>query len=295
MMRKFIRINIRSVITIRNYIHTFIDFNNLELFLSAPEIQLQSKSSKSMLVQVFSAVNDAKMIRETVRRIEEKYPAAIICGATTLGEIAYGCLQLNSIVLSMTFFNSTAILPICKPCSSGKERETGADLIRSIYATGDRIAGVLLFATPMRIDLADVFSGIQTEPIDFPVFGGGAGAYDLTQDSLVFCGDNILDSGIVAIAFLGDELHIYSDSHLGWQPLTREMTVTDCDGRLVKTVDNQSVYDLYNKYLNIKQDDDFFLNVLEFPFILKRDGLYCGARAFLPQRRRFCRICCRCA
>ena len=260
------------MITIRNYIHTFIDFNNLELFLSAPEMQLQAESAKSMLVQVFSAINDAEMVRETVQRVEGKYPAAIICGATTLGEIAYGCLQLNSIVLSMTFFDSTAILPICKPCISGKERETGEDLIQNIYAVGGRIAGVLLFATPLRIDLAEVFSGMQTKPIDFPVFGGGAGAYDLTQESLVFCGGDILESGIVVIAFFGDELHIYSDSHLGWQPLTREMTVTDCDGRLVKTVDNQSVYDLYNKYLNIKQGDDFFLNVLEFPFILKRDG-----------------------
>jgi diguanylate cyclase (GGDEF)-like protein len=50
------------------------------------------------------------------------------------------------------------------------------------------------------------------------------------------------------------------------------MRITEVDGLLVKSVDNRPAFDVYQRYLNIPNDQDFFLNALEFPFLIERDG-----------------------
>ncbi len=256
----------------KNYIYTFRGIGNLTSFLSTSQMQIHAKESKSMLIQIFSSQSDMKLLKATIDIIEEILPQAIIVGSTTVGEIAEGCLQLNTIVLSVSFFHSTLIHPILKSCSSGEETITGKELIQNIYISQGPIAGVLLLATPLHFNLAAVFQGMLMKDITFPVFGGGAGVYDSSENSLIFCGNHFLNSGIIAVVFLSDQLQIYANSHLGWQPLTKEMTVTESDGMLVKTVDHMPAFHLYNRYLNIKEEDEFFLNVLEFPFLLERNG-----------------------
>ena len=233
----------------KNYIHTFSDFNSLDRFLAKSELRALAKISGSMLVQIFSASGEAELIRGIVHRISEKYPDAVIAGVTTAGEINRGSLNLNSIVLSFSVFSDTSVKPVVLACQNGMERETGEELIRLIHGTGDRIAGVLLLATPRSVDMTDLFAGMHQEPIPFPVFGGGAGYYDEAQPALVFSGDEILESGVIAVVFIGDTLQFYASSHLGWQPLTKEMTVTDSDGIQVNTIDNLPALDLYKKYL----------------------------------------------
>lgn len=257
----------------KHYIHTFSDFNSLERFLAKSEMQALAKISRSMLVQIFSASGDTELIRRIVNRISQKYPDAVIAGVTTAGEITGGSLKLNSIVLSFSVFSHTSVKPVVLTCRKGSEIEDGKDLIRLILDTGDQIAGVLLLATPRNVDMTVLFEGMHSRPIPFPVFGGGAGYYDEAQPALVFSGGDILENGVVAVVFLGDSLQFYASSHLGWQPLTKEMTVTDSDGIQVNTIDNQPAFELYQKYLGIKEEDHFFLNVLEFPFLVERDGL----------------------
>lgn len=266
----------------KNFIHTFSDLQNLELFLSNPDMQSLAKCSKSVLMQIFSASNDTELILEMVQKIREKYPEAVIAGATTVGEIAYGQLELNTTVLSLSFFDSTMLRAIHMPCPAGKENATGEDLTRKIFETDETIAGVLLLATPLTINLANLFDGMQNHAIDFPVFGGGAGIYDYSANSLVFCENIFLYEGIVAVVFQGSDLHIYADSYLGWQPLTKEMTITDSDGVWIKTVDNMPIYDLYKKYLDINEENTFFHNVLEFPILLERDGFTVARVPFAP-------------
>jgi diguanylate cyclase (GGDEF)-like protein len=256
----------------KNYIHTFTDFKHLQRFMAKSEMHALSKISKSMLVQIFSASGDTELIREIVHRISDKYPHAVIAGVTTAGEITDGHMKLNSIVMSFSVFSETSVKPVVLTCRKGAERDAGEELIRLICDTGVQIAGVLLLATPRSIDMPDLFAGMHSKPIPFPVFGGGAGYYDEGQPTLVFCGDDIHENGVVAVVFLGNSLNLYAASHLGWQPLTKEMTVTDSDGMQVNTIDGQPAYDLYKKYLGIKEEDNFFLNVLEFPFLVDREG-----------------------
>lgn len=91
-------------------------------------------------------------------------------------------------------------------------------------------------------------------------------------NSLVFSGSELFDKGAIAVVFSGTDLHIETKTYLGWRPLSRPMRVTKVNGLSVLRVDDQPAFDVYRRYLSIPNDDQFFLNALEFPFLFERDG-----------------------
>ncbi len=54
--------------------------------------------------------------------------------------------------------------------------------------------------------------------------------------------------------------------------ISKEMTVTDVDDMVVKTVDGKPAFEVYAHYLGIPNDSNFFLSALEFPFMFKRNN-----------------------
>lgn len=257
--------------------YTIKNINQLKAFLWSPKIHLNAKKAKSILVQVFSSQTDQAWIEKITHAIEVKLPTAILVGSTTAGEIVEGRLQIGKTVVSISFFETASIKPIFMSCSSGEEFKCGQYLSQTIDEPGSDIAGVLLLATPLSMNVANLVRGFSQKPHNYPMFGGGAGVYTLLNNSIqnnsmIFCGENHFRCGVIAVVFIGKDLHICSYTDLGWYPLSKEMTITEADGKIVKKIDGVSAFEIYQRYLKIKNDKDFFLNVLQFPFLLERNG-----------------------
>lgn len=265
----------------KNVTYSFTDFNKLKAFLLSHEIQSCYNASKSTLIQIFSSQDKVDLLIEIVATIEDIMPTTILVGTTSIGEILEGNLQVGTILLSISFFNDTVLKTITQTCISGNEFADGHELIQDLNNIKEEIAGVLILGTPLSTNISELFRGMSEKELSFPVFGGGAATYDLSRGAIVFCGTCFIDQGIVAVVFLSGELQIYVTSHLGWKPLSKEMTVTESWGKLVKTVDKKNAYDLYYKYLGIEENEKFYFNVLEFPFLLKRDNYIIARVPFL--------------
>lgn len=80
------------------------------------------------------------------------------------------------------------------------------------------------------------------------------------------------ESGLVLVAFRGEALRVEARSYLGWRPLSREMTITECLGLEVRRLDGEPAFDIYRRYLGIDDPQRFFLDALEFPLLLSRQG-----------------------
>ena len=59
----------------------------------------------------------------------------------------------------------------------------------------------------------------------------------------------------------------------GWKPLGRKFRVTKAEGTVLYELDGIPAYDVYNKYLNINNDENFFHNTLEFPLLYEYNGV----------------------
>jgi len=255
----------------KNLVHIYRDMNKLEKFLNTTEIQTYDRKSKSVLIQIFSSKNEQELLTKICKSIRNHMPLAHIVGTTTIGEIASGYMQLRKIVISFSFFYDTNISTFAYSCEN-EEAAYGEKLMQEILSISEKIAGILVFATPLTLGIDKVFQGMSGKEFSFPVFGGGAGSYDTSRTSKIFCDNEYMEKGMIAVVFIGKELQISVRFNLGWQPMGKEMVITKADGLVAKTIDNVDAFELYRKYLNIKNDENFFQNVLEFPLLVDRDG-----------------------
>jgi diguanylate cyclase (GGDEF)-like protein len=257
---------------VKHLSYTVTDLTSLQAILVSDEIRSCTAQSQSLLVQVYTAQTDPVWIRDISALIMSSLPSAVLVGATTVGELAHGRTLTGQTVVGFTFFAATKVTAIAQMCPVGDELQIGAELARQIDQVGIDIAGVLLLATPLSINAADLLAGLENSSRNYPVFGGGAGDYAAMSHSMVFTATDLFAHGAIAVVLTGSDLHVESRTYLGWRALSKEMTITEADGMLVKTVDGKPAFDVYRRYLDIPDDENFFLNALEFPFLFQRNG-----------------------
>lgn len=244
----------------------------IQTLLESSEFSSLVKSTSAVLVQVYCANKDVKQILETSRFVRSKIPQAIVVGATTVGEIVSGCSTTGKSIIGFTLFQSTNLTLVHQSVDKDFEVLAGQLIGSKIKSTAFDVKAVLLLSTPININAADLLKGIELTSPKYQLFGGGAGGYNTMAHSFVFCGSEIYEQGAVAVAMSGEQLNIDSQTYLGWRSLSKPMMITAVNGLTIETIDDKPAFDVYSKYLNIGNDDKFFLNALEFPFLLERNG-----------------------
>lgn len=253
--------------------HTSLVLRSLEqLQQLLTDLKPQAERARSILVQIYAARMEAEGIREIAGEIARQLPGSVVIGATTCGELAGGRTLFSETVIGLSFFDSTAAHPIVIDCASGEEGRAGAELAHRIGQLDD-VGAVLLLSTPLSLDVSALLRAMEVSGGDYPVFGGGAADYGAMARSFLLSGTELRESGAIAVALMGRDLHVESRTYLGWRPMSKEMTVTSVDGMVVKTVDGKPAFDLYHRYLGIPNDGNFYTNTLEFPLLFERDGL----------------------
>lgn len=227
---------------------------------------------QSQLVQIYSAKNDSKWYQAIGSEIRRVFPSSVIIGASSVGEICDGKMFTDSTVIIFSCFESSSINVFSYESPIGSETNIGKELVKKVEKLGVNVKGMLLLSTPVTSDAGNLFNAITEENPGYPVFGGGAGDYANKRKTLVFDGERCYEQGIVSVVFSGDTLQIEPFTYLGWQPLSKEMTITEIGELSVKSLDGKPAFSVYEKYLGIKADENFFQNSLEFPFLFFRNG-----------------------
>lgn len=257
---------------IRHVTHPYSEPESLRSELASENFTQLANNSLSQLVQIYCSETNQEHIQFLTSLISSRLPQAVIVGATTVGEITDGRLVTNHTVIGFTFFTTSNLHLVAISCEKGNEREIGAALGKTAREECPDMAGLLLLATTLSMDAAALLAGVQSTLESSPVFGGGAGDYAAMNQSWVFTDSVQLTCGAVAVAFCGEDLHIESQTYLGWRPLSRSMRVTKVDGLNVVQIDDQPAFEVYKRYLSIANDDQFYLNALEFPLLLERNN-----------------------
>ena len=229
-------------------------------------------SFQSLLIQIFSANTDFNWYLSIGNTIRSAFPSAVIVGATSVGEINEGRIFTNSTTLLFSFFECSALHLLSYECKTGNEDRIGKLMTKEVESLNLKIKGMLLLSTPISNDSGKIFNNITKNRLSYPVFGGGAGDYANQRNNLIYDGIQCFREGILSVIFSGDNLHIEIFTCLGWRPLSKEMTITEIGEVSVKTIDGSPAFSVYEKYLGIKADSNFFQNSLEFPFLIYRDN-----------------------
>lgn len=255
----------------KQYNFSISDVDDLNKWLNSSDSYMSGKF-ESLLVQIFSAKNYGEWYSMLRQAIVQVFPSAIVVGASAVGEINEGQLNTDSTLLVFSFFESTNLHLFSFDCPDGSENQIGAKLYTLVEELNIEVKGVLLLSTPVSSDATTFFKAFTEKRPRYPIFGGGAGDYANERKTLVFDGSQSFSKGVVAVAFSGEQICIEPFTYLGWIPLTQEMTITKVENLSVKTVDGNPAFAVFKKYLGLHYNDQFFQNVLEFPFLVQRNG-----------------------
>ena len=198
------------------------------------------------------------------------YPDIPVIGCSATGEIFNGTMCDHEIVVSaMIFEDPDTRVEIC-PYYAIKDQVEMDDLLNMAKDTPDLKGVEIVTAAPYQ-PLEAAREYIDQLPENIEVFGSVAVGDDF-QKAFIFADDyGYSRDSSACVLYIGKELHMYSDRMFGWKAIGYPLTVTRSEGDVVYELDGKPAYDVYNHYLHIHKDRNFFYDALQFPWEVQLD------------------------
>lgn len=225
------------------------------------------------LFQIYSEVLDPSVIQDVTGAIEECFPNTPYIGCSTSGNIIDCELSGNITVVCTDFELPTTKFEIFQyDMAKLSVDEITAQIVEE---AGNRswVKAVEMYFTIPEGSTTRFCDGLKEIGEDIQIFGGVTCSDDIiSDDSCVFTkAYGFSESSIIIVFYGGEDFYVDSIKVTGWKPLGREFHVTKSQGSLLQELDGIPAYDVYHKYLNIKNDENFFYNTLEFPLFYEHN------------------------
>ncbi len=225
------------------------------------------------IFQIYSEVLEPEVLQSVCAAVEEIFPDTPYMGCSTSGNIIDCRLSGNITVVCTVFELPSTQVKLFQYDLSKDSVEHITDEILVEAEENPWVKAMEMFFTIPEGSTTRFCDGLKNIRPDIQIFGGVACSDDITSDdSCVFSkGADISERSIVILFYGGEEFHVESINVTGWKPLGRKFHVTKSNGSVLQELDGIPAYDVYRKYLNIKNDENFFYNTLEFPLFYEHN------------------------
>jgi len=232
----------------------------------------------NILVQIFAIQNSYESIKSLIDIVSSNIPQAKIIGATSHTNIIDNRVYQNSII-SISLFETTKVETFIAD-NQGDSYQLGLDLANRFKDFED-IKSIISFGDGLNINGDRFLDGLSTMG-DIPISGGLASDIKKFTNTYVFSENGITENGAVVAILYGDDLIVNSLYNFGWEVIGKELVVTKSIGNRVYEIDNTPIIDIYKKYLGSRIEKLLPKTAIEFPLILKENGVLVG-RAVLKR------------
>ncbi|SFV52448.1 Uncharacterized conserved protein [hydrothermal vent metagenome] len=226
-----------------------------------------SLDSQNTLILIFSSLK-AEHVKNELLKIAALFPASIIIGASTSGEIFNDEVYDNTIVISIAKFQSTTLKDnICKTINNKNSYKDGAGIAKTLY--DEHLKGIFILSDGLQTNGSKLTEGINSVlPSDVVVSGGLAGDQDRFEHTWIIEDDKLHESAVCAIGFYGESIHFQAASKGGWDSLGLTRVVTKSKDNVVYEFDGKPALKIYKRYLGDKVKE-LPASALLFPLELK--------------------------
>ena len=255
---------------------TFREEKTLEKELKKLRQWVRGRFCSDLLIQIFTETVDRSRIERTCKIIERILPDALYAGCSTNGNIVNGDFSGDSAAVVCTLFEyPTTEVELLQYPMTADTQENVAEMLAKEVEKRPWVKAVELLVTLHRMSTTNICGGLSRLRSGVQLFGGGAFCGDVGGDDVcVFSkAGGYQEDGAVFILFGGEDFHVESFYVTGWKPLGSFMEATKTDGGLLMELDHRPAYEAYYKYLHIRNDEHFFNNTLEFPFLYRQHGI----------------------
>ncbi len=237
---------------------------------------LGSNIVSNVLFQIYTEMLDREPFEAVCRIIEEEMPDSYYVGCSSNGCIMNGDFCPGTIVVVCTVFEyqSTSIKVLAKELTSETQFEV-ADYLKDVTDECRWVKAVSMMLTIRGMSMTGFCDRLSDIRPDIMVFGGGAFSVDINEDkAFVYSKEGgYMEHGVVFVLLGGEDFNVSATYVTGWKPLGRELEVTSSEGDILRLLNNKPAFDIYYHYLHIHNDESFFYNTLEFPFLYEHHGI----------------------
>ena len=250
----------------KQFSYAIYDTNEVEENLREVRDHINAYKASAVLVHMYAGLTERGRLGLIIGEIQSMLPEAKIVGATAGGEIRQGVLQQQTTLLVIDVFHKTEVTVSQFWVMPGEEASFGESIRHEIDSRADIKAAELL------VDCAEISTAVMFPVINrcssrVKLFGAVPYAHDIKKKMFVFTGDSLKDVTVILITYSGKEFHVSTDYVIGWKPMGISMCVTKSDGSILNELDGEPALYVYDKYLQIPNDDHFYENAFEFPFL----------------------------
>ena len=259
----------------KNRIFAFNDAATFEKELAQFSNWCKENGSPTVCFQIHSEELDPGKLRPVWETLERVFPKVPWFGNSTSGNIV-DCEKASEISISAIIFEKpTTKIQIHQYDFFNKSIR---DIAREIVEEAKQnpwVKAVEIYHCISPFSTTNLCEGLDALDPSIQIFGGIVCSPDITSpNSCVFSSvGGYSKTGILVVFYGGPEFHVESRKISGWKPIGRNFHVTRSKGNVLYELSSLPAYEVYNKYLNINNDNNFFYNALEFPMLYEHNGI----------------------
>lgn len=259
----------------KNRIFSFNDAATFEKELAQFSNWCKENGSPTVCFQIHSEELDPEKLKPVWETLERIFPNTPWFGNSTSGNIV-DCEKASEISVSAIIFEKpTTKIQIHQYDFFNKSIR---DIAREIVEEAKQnpwVKAVEIYHCISPFSTTHLCEGLSALDPSIQIFGGIVCSPDITSpNSCVFSSvGGYSTTGLLVVFYGGPEFYVESRKISGWKPIGRNFHVTRSKGNILYELSNLPAYEVYNKYLNIKNDNNFFYNALEFPMLYEHNGI----------------------
>lgn len=230
------------------------------------EPSLPRAESPAQLVLVFGA-GDLLRGTEPLDRLRAAFPASVLTGCSTSGEVAGAAIYDETLVATVVHFERSVVDSAVALLEPGDD---GAGAARRIAHALVRpgLRHVLVLCDGLRVNGSAFAHALRAElPPDVGATGGLAADGDRFAQTLVHHQGSTKPGLAVGVGFYGDALRVGWGSYGGWDSFGPARRVTRSQGNVLFELDGEPALTLYKAYLG-DHANGLPGSALHFPLLL---------------------------
>ena len=259
----------------KNKVFAFKDAVAFENDLNLFSTWCKEHGSPTVCFQIHSAVLDSYKLKPVWNILEHVFPQAPWFGSSTGGNIADCEMATDISVSAIIFEKPTTKIEISQyDFSKASVRNIASEIVKAANRNS-WVKAIEIYHCISPFSTTHLCEELDALAPDIQVFGGIVGSPDITSsESCIFSlVGGYTNTGLLVVFYGGDEFFVESRKISGWKPIGRNFQVTHSKGNILYELGGIPAYEVYNKYLDINNDKNFFDNALEFPMLYEHNEI----------------------
>lgn len=238
------------------------------------------KEEPNIFIQIFCSSTLKSKSQILIDFILMNLPQAKILLTSSFGELSDGNFYTNKIAISISIFQKTTIETFSFPNTAP---ESIANEIAKSVSSSTKL--IIMFGNCLVFNTSKLLDCLTDRIPHIPIAGGNAGD-DVSFNRCFVGSDKGIGDSVISAAILDSEvLQVYADSIFNYNRIGLDMVVTDCEeGGIIRTLNNQPILDIYERYLGKYIADTLPTNGYQFPLIFADGDLLVGRSVFIKTR-----------